>query len=368
MATVKYRTDCSALEDNGAEHRRGREMSAVRQGPRAPGGRGQARQMQRSIHERVVTLGGGTGSFTMLSELRKVATHLQAIVTMMDSGGSSRMLIDEFGRPLPLGDLRQALVALSRSRKLWGEIFSYRFPDSPNGVVGGHSLGNLILHALQDLNDGDLLGALEDAEEVLNTAGHVIPVTLEQATLCAELSDGTVVRGETAIDRPVDRPILPIARVYLDGPAAVTTRARKALERAERVLIGPGDLYTSVIPCLLVDGVPEAIRACDGEVVYVCNVMTKHGETDEFSASDFVREVHRYLGRRVDAVVVNTGEYPAELVARYAAEQATPVRPDLDALRTLVPRLLTGSFASTDRLIRHDAERVVLAIWPELGE
>ena len=151
--------------------------------------------MRDTINERIVTLSGGTGAFTMLSELRKVATRLWAIVTMMDSGGSSRRLIDEFGRPLPLGDLRQALVALSRSRKLWGDIFSHRFPDSPDGVVGGHSLGNLILHALQDQNDGDLLGALEDAEEILNAAGHVIPVTLDHATLCAELSDGTTGAG-----------------------------------------------------------------------------------------------------------------------------------------------------------------------------
>jgi uncharacterized cofD-like protein len=123
--------------------------------------------MRYEIRDRVVTVGGGTGSFTMLSELKKVATRLWSIVTMTDSGGSSRRLIDEFGRPLPLGDLRQALVALSRSSRLWGDIFSYRFPETPevqNAVVGGHSLGNLILHALQDQNGGDLLGALEDAE------------------------------------------------------------------------------------------------------------------------------------------------------------------------------------------------------------
>src|SRR3712207_7550274 len=133
--------------------------------------------MQARIHEPIVTIGGGTGSFTMLPELKKVATRLRAIVTMMDSGGSSRRLIDEFGRPLPLGDLRQALVALSRSSRLWGELFTYRFPEAPHGVIGGHALGNLILHALEDLNDQDLLEALEDAEELLNASGHVIPVT-----------------------------------------------------------------------------------------------------------------------------------------------------------------------------------------------
>ncbi|MDI3341543.1 MAG: YvcK family protein [Sphaerobacter sp.] len=323
--------------------------------------------MRPQIDERIVTIGGGTGSYTMLSELRRVATRLWAIVTMMDSGGSSRRLIDEFGRPLPLGDLRQALVALSRASALWREIFNYRFPDVNGAGVSGHSLGNLILHALQDLNDGDLLSALDDAEELLRAAGHVIPVTLEQATLCAELSDGTVIRGEAAIDHPEGRPVLPIRRVFLDPPVRATGRARKALERADKILIGPGDLYTSVLPCLLVEGVPEAIRASDAEVIYICNVMTKHGETDGFAASDFVREVHRYLGRRVDTVVVNTGDFPPALLARYAAQRAEPVRADIDEVRALVPRVLTGDFAHTERLIRHDAERVLLAIWPELA-
>jgi uncharacterized cofD-like protein len=310
--------------------------------------------MRREIYERVASIGGGTGSFTMLSELKKVVSNLSAIVTMMDSGGSSRRLIDEFGRPLPLGDLRQALVALSRSRKLWGDIFSYRFPDSDSGSIGGHSLGNLILHALLDLNTDDLIGALDDAEEILNTAGHVIPVTMDEAMLCAELADGTIIEGESAIDRPDGRSVLPIKRVFLEPGACATPRARKALERADKVLIGPGDLYTSIIPCLLVDG------------MYICNVMTKHGETDDFAASDFVREIHKYLGRRVDSVIVNTGSFPPELLERYAAEKAFPVEPDVDVLRTLVPRLLAGPVATTERLIRHDAERVILTIWPDL--
>jgi uncharacterized cofD-like protein len=320
-----------------------------------------------TIDERIVTVGGGTGSFTMLSQLKRVASSLQAIVAMTDSGGSSRRLMDEFGRPLPLGDLRQALVALSRSSKLWGSIFSYRFPGEQPGTIGGHSLGNFILLALEDLNHGDLLGAIEDAQELLRTAGRVIPVTLERATLCAELDDGTVVRGESAIDQPGSRAILPIVQVFLDPPVKATPRACKALERADTILIGPGDLYTSVVPCLLANGVPEAIASCDGEVVYICNVMTKRGETDGYVASDFVKVIHRYLGRRVDTVVVNTATYPEHALTAYAAEGARPVRADVEELRALVPRVLTGAFAHTERLIRHDAERVLLAMWPHLN-
>ncbi len=323
--------------------------------------------MRHQISDRVVTIGGGSGSFTMLSELKKILSRLWAIVAMTDSGGSSRRLMDEFGRPLPLGDLRQALVALARSSRLWGDVFSYRFPDAPSGAVGGHSLGNLILHALLEQNDGDLVAALEDAEEILNTAGHVLPVTLEATTLHATLRDGTVVAGETAIDRPAGRSVAPVADVFLEPRVRAYSRARKALERADRVIIGPGDLFTSIIPCLLVDGIPDAIRSSDGEIIYVCNVMTKHGETDGFRASDFVREIHRYLGRRVDTVLVNTGDYPPDLASRYAEESAYPVEADLEAVRALVPRVLAGRFSSTEQLIRHDAERVVLAIWPELA-
>lgn len=323
--------------------------------------------MRQHTSERVVTVGGGTGSFAMLSELKKIATRLTAIVAMTDSGGSSRRLMDEFGRPLPLGDLRQALVALSRSSTLWRNLFSYRFPAGPNGNVGGHALGNLILHALQDQNDGDLLGALEDAEQMLDAAGQVVPVTLGQATLCAELSDGSIVRGEDAIDCPGERPVQPIRRVFLDPPVNVLARAHKALVRADRLLIGPGDLYTSVLPCLLVEGVAAAIRACEGELVYVCNVMTKHGETDGFGAADFVAEVHRYLGRRVDTVVVNTALPPPEIAARYADEGAEPVAPQLERLQALVPRVVAGAFMTREALARHDAERVVLALWPDLA-
>ncbi len=324
--------------------------------------------MQKRINDRVVTVGGGTGSFAMLSELKKVATHLCAVVAMTDSGGSSRRLMDEFGRPLPLGDLRQALVALSRSSKLWGDLFSYRFPSGPNDTVGGHSLGNLILHALQDHNGGDLLGALEDAEEMLNAAGRVVPVTLDRATLCAELSDGCVVRGESAIDSPEGRPLLPIRRVFLEPQVGVLPRAAKALARADTVLIGPGDLYTSVVPCLLVDGVAEAIRSCEGQVVYICNVMTKRGETDGYDAADFVRTIHHYLGRRVDTVVVNTTVPQAQAAARYAEQGAFPVAPALEAVRALVPHVLAGAFMMTEQLVRHDAERVLLALWPPLAD
>ena len=156
-----------------------------------------------------------------------------------------------------------------------------------------------------------------------------------------ELSDGTVIEGESAIDRPRGRSVLPIDRVFLTSGRRHSARAEGARARRQ-MLIGPGDLYTSVIPCLLVDGIAEAIRSCDGEIVYICNVMTKHGETDGFAASDFVREIHKYLGRRVDTVVVNTGTFHQPCWSATPNEKAFPVEPDLDVVRTLVPRLLAA--------------------------
>jgi uncharacterized cofD-like protein len=132
------------------------------------------------------------------------------------------------------------------------------------------------------------------------------------------------------------------------------------------VLIGPGDLYTSVVPCVLAESVTEALRSCQGELISMCNLMTKQGETDGFTAADFVRTLQHYLGRRVDTVLVNTAPFPAAVVARYAAEGAHPVDPALEAVRALVPRVLGGPFASLQAVIRHDAERVLLALWPTL--
>ncbi len=318
------------------------------------------------IAEAVTVLGGGTGTYTVIRGLRRAIGEglLTSIHTTADSGGSSRKLMDEYGLPLPMGDLRQGLVAQSRNRRLWRDLFAYRFAASESAAgLGGHSLGNLILRALEDMNAGDILEALGDAEEILNTVGHVVPVTLQQTTLCAELEDGRTLRGEDRIDQPgpEDRP--PIRRVYLDPTPTVTTRARKALERSGRIIIGPGDLYTSILPVLLVEGVREAIAESDAEVVYIVNLMTKRGETDGYRASDFVSVLSRTLERTPDTVLVHTAPHRPERLAQYAGEGATPVEADLEAVRALAPRVLTGDFATEQHFIRHDADKVLAALW-----
>src|SRR6266480_4083222 len=302
---------------------------------------------------RVVTIGGGTGTFSLLSHLKKYQFNISAIVTMSDSGGSSRRLMDEFRRQLPLGDLRMSLVALARNGALWREVFMHRFEETENDNteqrlrgVGGHSLGNLILKGLQDINNGDLLLAIEDAQELLNTAGRVLPVTLAQTSICADLADGTTICGETDIDtrgkKDLD-PLSPIACLRLqpeDAPGCA--QAIRAIKRADTIIIGPGDLYTSLIPNLLVRDIARAIRESEAEKVYVCNLMTKHGETDGFKASDFVNEIHRYLGGRVDRVIVNGGPFQADLLKTYAGKRSEPVAADRTHLARIVPNVVIG--------------------------
>lgn len=309
---------------------------------------------------------------------------------MADSGGSSRRLMDEFGQ-LPVGDLRQALVALSRKGVLWRDVFTFRFrqgqgvragDEAANGRgkgsaskaarvaaqagVGGHSLGNLIISALQDINDGNLLLAIQDAQELLDTAGDVLPVTLDHTTLCAKLENGDEICGETEIDtRGVDYPgILPaIRRLFLKGQATACQQAVRAIRRADTIIIGPGDLYTSILPNLLVEGITEAILSSEAEKIYVCNLMTKHGETDGFTAASFVREVHQYLGGRVDRVILHDGAFPDHILKAYDQQQQHPVEADIAAVRELVPHVEVDHLLTIaqDHLVRHDPERLVRA-------
>jgi uncharacterized cofD-like protein len=365
----------------------------------------QAHALQGVRGKHIVTIGGGTGPFALLSTLKKHDCSITAIVTMADSGGSSRRLMDEYGT-LPVGDLRQALVALSRKGVLWREVFTHRFKENGKGShathagaggkgshaangrnggngtanggngaangdtssLAGHSLGNLIIAALQEVNHGNLLHAIEDAQQLLDTAGAVLPVTLQPATLCAELATGEMICGETEIDTRGEResgPLAPISRIYLQRSVAACEDALRAIRRADVIVIGPGSLYTSILANFVVDQVAEAVRVSEAQKVYVCNLMTNRGETDGFRASDFVREIHRYLGDRVDRVVAHDGVFPERLLERYAAGGQHPVIPDVERLRELAPEVVIDSLLAVYQgtLVRHDAEHLLRAIF-----
>jgi uncharacterized cofD-like protein len=319
------------------------------------------------LSERIVVIGGGTGLFTALSGLRRHDLDLTAIVTMADSGGSSGRLRDEFGF-LPAGDVRRCLVALAADDKvdlLLRQLFEYRFERG--GDLAGHNFGNLLLTALTDLTGG-MEQAIREASRLLRVRGHVLPVTLANTHLYASLEDGRTIEGEAAIDTRQDS--APIGRVYLDPPAEATPAALEAIASADMVVIGPGDLYTSLLPNVLVAGVRDAIAQSPAITVYVCNVMTKHGETDRYAASDFLRVVTHYLGDGVlDAALLSYYEsLPPDVLARYQAQHSSPVSIDLESCYQYAPRLMVRPLAHAGTLVRHDPERLAEALLAILQE
>ena len=314
------------------------------------------------LSPRVVVIGGGSGSSATLSGLKAHRVDLTAIVTAFDSGGSSGILRREFGFP-PLGDLRQCLVALSEDGRgtdslRWASEFRFDAESSLNG----HSLGNLLLAALTAFRN-DVEGAIEEMSRMLKIRGQVIPVSLGHADLCAELDDGTVLREESKIDlRGADNPR--IKRIFLSPVVPANPRAIAAIESADAIVMGPGDLYTSILPNLLVSGIPEAIRASSATKIYVCNLMTKRGETGGFRASDFLGEVTSYLGvNSLDWALMNNRPVPDEPRRRYFTEGAEPVEIDPSRVRKFTRHHM--AVALTDResvKMRHDPERLAEAL------
>jgi uncharacterized cofD-like protein len=302
---------------------------------------------------RIVVIGGGKGSYNVLRGLTRHSVQLTAIVSMADDGGSSGRLRDEFGH-LPPGDARRCLLALSSGSSVaLQRLFEYRF-DRGNGLYG-HSFGNLFLTALTEITGRTDL-AIAEAGHLLATKGMVLPVTLFDSRLCAELDDGTLIRGETHIDIRDSNSPSRIKRIFLDPPAIANPAAMAAIQDADAIVIGPGDLYSSVLPNLIVSGIPSAIRNTSAARIYVCNLMTKPGETDDYRASDFVAEVQRYLGSpsSLDHVVVNdVSAIPSHLLGRYAESGALPVEVDLKSCKQLGPRIHHCPVMSADGVVHH---------------
>ncbi len=301
-------------------------------------------------HKNIVVIGGGTGTFTVLSGLKNFSVNLSAIVTMADDGGSSGVLRDEYG-VLPPGDIRRALVALSGSDKALRDLFAYRFRS---GSLSGHSFGNIFLSALEKTT-GSFSMAVKKAQEVLNVQGRVVPVTLSKTRLFAELANGEIIKGETNIDIPKHDPRLKIKKVSLMPPAKANPDAVEVLKEADLIVIGPGDLYTSIVPNLLVDGIPGAIKKSKAIKVYIVNLMTKYGETNGFGADNFVNVIEGYLGKNVVNYFVMNDRKPAEdLVEFYKKkDKARFVEPAHGDKRYVQANLLAQS-----ELIRHDENKI----------
>lgn len=295
----------------------------------------------------VVVIGGGTGTFVVLSALKQYLVHLTAVVSMADDGGSTGILRDQYG-VLPPGDVRRALVALSPSPVL-RELFNYRFAD---GDLHGHSFGNLFLSALEKIH-GNFGSAVMEAGKLLNIKGNVLPVTLDNVRLCARLSDGALVRGENNIDIPQRSVRAAVAHLWLEPKATLNPAAAAALQWADLIIIGPGDLYTSIIPNLLVVGMPEALRASPAKKIYVCNMMTKYGETQGFRAEDFVAAIERYLGNdSLDYALFNKKRPSRPILARYKKEKAEFVAPPRSQ-KSGITKFIVNDFLDKGPLVRH---------------
>jgi uncharacterized cofD-like protein len=307
------------------------------------------------IRHKIVVVGGGTGNHTNLSGLKHYECDLTAVVAMTDSGGSSGRLRDELGH-LPPGDIRQCLVALSpddRTTGMMARLFAYRF-NAGNGLHG-HSFGNLFLTALTEVT-GNAATAIAEASRMLSIQGTVLPVTLNNSTLVARLKDGSEVVGEANIDQRKEKLDVYIDYVYLEPKAYAYSPVLEAIEQADAIIMGPGDIYTSLLANLLVEDVAEAILRSPAVKICVCNLMTKTGESDGFKASDFVNLIREYLGTTapLDYLIVNNADYPNKLVERYGSSKQYPVEVDLEECGKMVRQVVQEPLLSAGVHLRHD--------------
>lgn len=309
---------------------------------------------------RIVAIGGGTGLSTMLRGLKNYTANIVAIVTVTDDGGSSGKLHRLLNIPPP-GDIRNCLVALADAEGTMTELLQYRFRGPGTGEgLRDHAVGNLLIAALTELNNGDFQKAVLQASQVLNIRGEVWPSTLEQITLVGEMEDGSILHGETTIAHSPLR----IKRIRLNPEdVSAPPEVIEAIENADIIVIGPGSVYTSIIPNLLVRGIPEALNRARAPRVYVCNVMTQPGESDRYSASDHVQAVVGHVPVKiVDYVLLNTDVPSPALLDKYGLSGSGLVTADTDRIRKLGFKPLPGSFISGTDVVRHDPTKLAEAI------
>jgi uncharacterized cofD-like protein len=307
---------------------------------------------------KIVVVGGGTGLSTLLRGLKESTGNLTAIVTVADDGGSSGRLRKEMG-VLPPGDIRNCLVALADSEPLMARLFEYRYPEGDPTGLGGHTFGNLFIATMSAIT-GDFEEAVKESSRVLAVRGHVLPPTLENVTLIAECQGGGVVYGESTIGKCGAR----IERLSLqpENPQALP-EALQSIAEADAIVLGPGSLFTSVIPNLLVAGIRDAIYESKAPRIYVCNVMTQPGETDCFTAADHVKAITDHAGGGIiDYVLINSGGVPPKLAEKYSLEGAYPVEVDRDRLKLLGIRLIEEDLISNKDYARHDPVRLAEAV------
>ena len=309
---------------------------------------------------RVVVIGGGTGLSTMLHGLKEYTSNITAVVTVADDGGSSGRLRQDFG-VLPPGDIRNCLVALADAEPLMSKLFQFRFD---HGDLGGHSFGNLFITAMTKVT-GDFDAAIKESSKVLAIRGSVVPVTLDKVMLTAVHADGSESVGESQIPK-ASSPIKKIRLIPVNSRP--TEEALGAIKKADAIVLGPGSLYTSVMPNLLVGNVYQEIINSKAVKIYVCNVMTQKGETADYKASDHLRAIVEHTSPGiVDYCIINTARIPAEMIAKYRTEDSAPVVPDSENIRKMKCKVIEAHIINARDYVRHDSDKLAKIIMDLAG-
>ena len=317
------------------------------------------------MKRKVVVLGGGTGSSTLLRGLKEFPLDLTAIVSVCDDGSSTGVLREEFSIPA-VGDIRRVLVALSETEPLVMELFNYRFHTTSD--LDGHTVGNLLLTASSEIT-GNLSDGIEALSKVFNLKGKVVPLTEDNVVLMGEMEDGSIVEGEHHIT--LSNNTSGIKRVFYKEKPVPTNEAVKALEEADLILLSMGSLFTSIIPNLICDEILDAIDRSKGKIMYVCNMVTQPGETEGFKVSDHVKLLNQYLGKRkIDVVIANDGKIDEDMAKRYESlEQKDPVELDREETEKLVEKVISDDYVTVkNNLLRHKVMKLSMHIFGYLLE
>lgn len=309
---------------------------------------------------KIVAIGGGTGLSTMLKGIKKITNNITAVVTVGDDGGSSGRLREEMG-VLPPGDIRNCIAALADDDDLVTKLFQYRFKKNVS-ELGGHSFGNLFITAMCEIT-GDMYKAVIESSKVLAIRGRVLPSTLDDMKLVAEMEDGTIIKGESVIPESGKK----IKRLFTDPEHCLPLDdVLTAIREAELIIMGPGSLYTSVLPNLLIKEIAEEIEKSNAKKLYICNVMTQPGETDGFTVSDHVKTILNHVENRkiIDTVLVNN-YFPEEALEKYKAEHSYPVLADYDELKKLGINVFEYRLTDNDSsgYVRHNPSRLMRAVY-----
>jgi len=310
------------------------------------------------MKRKVVVLGGGTGSSTLLRGLKEFPVDLTAIVSVCDDGRSTGVLREEFSIPA-VGDIRRVLAALSETEPLVMELFNYRFHTTSD--LDGHTVGNLLLTASSEIT-GNLSDGIEALSKVFNLKGKVVPLTEDNVVLMGEMADGSVVEGEHNITENKNA----VKRVFYKEKPVPTKEAVRALEEADLIVLSMGSLFTSIIPNLICEEIVEAIDRSKGKIMYVCNMVTQPGETEDFKVSDHIRLINQYLGKRkVDVVVANDGAIDEKMAKRYESlEQKDPVELDREVAEAMVESVISDDYVTVkNNLLRHNVLKLGMHIF-----